>query len=405
MKTGDKYIKTNNLRTMTAVLLLVLSLATFSLVGLGDKPTPTPTVPTPTTQTHTYYIAIDEVNWDYAPSGINQISGEPFGAAENIFVQQTTNRIGKVYIKALYREYTDNTFTELKPRLAKWKHLGVLGPVIQAEVGDTIKIVLKNNASFNFSIHPHGVFYNKDSEGAPYNDSTSGSDKFDDMVPPGAIVNMTWPVPERAGPGPNDGSSILWVYHSHVDEPGDTNAGLVGPIIIYKDGSTTTPNPKDPNNIKPKDIDREFVTMFSILDENRSPYIDQNIEVYINQTGNLTMNPELLKKDEDFIESNLMHSINGFVFGNMPLEDITMKKGEKVRWYELGMGTEVDLHTPHWHGNTGLWNGMRTDIIELLPASMKVLDMEPDNTGIWLFHCHVNDHIDAGMLIRYNVQT
>lgn len=400
MKTGDK---TSNLRAITAVLLLVISLATFSLVGLGDKPTSMPTVPAPKTQTHTYYIAIDEVNWDYAPSGINQISGEPFGAAENIFVQQTTNRIGKVYIKALYREYTDNTFTELKPRLAKWKHLGVLGPVIQAEVGDTIKIVLKNNASFNFSIHPHGVLYNKDSEGAPYNDSTSGNDKFDDMVPPGAVVNITWQVPERAGPGPNDGSSILWVYHSHVDEPGDTNAGLIGPIIIYKDGSTTTPNPKDPNNIKPNDVDREFVTMFSILDENRSPYIDENIEKYINQTGNLTMDPELLKKDEDFTESNLMHSINGFVFGNMPLEDITMKKGEKVRWYELGMGTEVDLHTPHWHGNTGLWNGLRTDIIELLPASMKVLDMEPDNPGIWLFHCHVNDHIDAGMLIRYNV--
>jgi FtsP/CotA-like multicopper oxidase with cupredoxin domain len=25
------------------------------------------------------------------------------------------------------------------------------------------------------------------------------------------------------------------------------------------------------------------------------------------------------------------------------------------------------------------------------------------NAGIWLFHCHVNDHIDAGMLERYQV--
>jgi FtsP/CotA-like multicopper oxidase with cupredoxin domain len=23
--------------------------------------------------------------------------------------------------------------------------------------------------------------------------------------------------------------------------------------------------------------------------------------------------------------------------------------------------------------------------------------------GIWLFHCHVNDHIRAGMLTRYKV--
>jgi len=29
--------------------------------------------------------------------------------------------------------------------------------------------------------------------------------------------------------------------------------------------------------------------------------------------------------------------------------------------------------------------------------------MVPDNVGIWLFHCHVNDHIRAGMLTRYQV--
>jgi FtsP/CotA-like multicopper oxidase with cupredoxin domain len=27
----------------------------------------------------------------------------------------------------------------------------------------------------------------------------------------------------------------------------------------------------------------------------------------------------------------------------------------------------------------------------------------PDDAGIWLFHCHVNDHISAGMLSRYQV--
>ena len=34
---------------------------------------------------------------------------------------------------------------------------------------------------------------------------------------------------------------------------------------------------------------------------------------------------------------------------------------------------------------------------------MVVADMVPDNPGIWLFHCHVNDHITAGMLTRYQV--
>lgn len=30
-------------------------------------------------------------------------------------------------------------------------------------------------------------------------------------------------------------------------------------------------------------------------------------------------------------------------------------------------------------------------------------DMVPDNVGTWLFHCHVNDHIKAGMIMRYLV--
>ena len=60
-----------------------------------------------------------------------------------------------------------------------------------------------------------------------------------------------------------------------------------------------------------------------------------------------------------------------------------------------GMGAEVDLHTPQWHGNT-LTMGMRTDMVGLLPMSMKTLDMTPDAVGTWFLHCHVTDHIVAG---------
>jgi len=96
-----------------------------------------------------------------------------------------------------------------------------------------------------------------------------------------------------------------------------------------------------------------------------------------------------------------MHSINGYVFGNQPM--ITMRRGTRVRWYVMGMGTEVDLHTPHWHGNDVVVGGMRLDVVSLLPASMVVADMVPDNPGTWLFHCHVNDHLTAGMITRYRV--
>ena len=111
------------------------------------------------------------------------------------------------------------------------------------------------------------------------------------------------------------------------------------------------------------------------------------------------MNPD----DEEFGESNLMHSINGYVYGNGP--QLVLNAGQRVRWYLLGMGTEVDLHTPHWHGNTLTTPmGMRMDMAELLPGSMLVLNMIPDNPGTWLYHCHVNDHILAGMMTTYEVR-
>jgi hephaestin len=81
-----------------------------------------------------------------------------------------------------------------------------------------------------------------------------------------------------------------------------------------------------------------------------------------------------------------------------------MKKGERVRWYVLAMGNEDDLHTPHWHGNTVVYNSQTTDVLELLPAAMLVADMKPDNPGTWAYHCHVTDHMMAGMTALYKVE-
>jgi manganese oxidase len=358
--------------------------AAVTLISIGNKQFAA-------NQTRTYFIAADEVSWDYAPSGINQITGQPFDEVANVFVQNGPEQIGKVYLKAQYREYTDSSFTTRKPALPEWEHLGILGPVIHAEVGETIEVVFKNNVRFPVSVHPHGVFYLKDSEGTPYNDGTSGADKNDDAVPTGGTHTYRWEVPERAGPGPMDLSSVLWMYHSHVDKPAETNAGLIGPIVITARG-------KAKEDGSPADVDREFVTLFTVFDENVSPFLVDNVQTYTGRSDFV-----LLRRlnHPAFTESNLMHSINGYVYGNLP--GLTMKKGERVRWYVMVQGTEVDLHTPHWHGNTGLFMHMRMDMIELLPGSMKVFDMQPDDPGTWLYHCHVNDHIIAGMLALYTV--
>ena len=172
-------------------------------------------------RTHTYYIAADEVVWDYAPSGHDQITGQPFDALSRQFAEPGPGSIGHVARKSLYREYTDSSFKTLKPRPAEWEYLGFLGPLLRASVGDTIRIVFKNQTRFPASVHPHGVFYNKDSEGAPYADGTLGADKADDAVTPGGTHLYVWPVPERAGPSPmHEGNSAFWMYHSHTHETG-----------------------------------------------------------------------------------------------------------------------------------------------------------------------------------------
>jgi len=336
----------------------------------------------------TYYIAADVVAWDYAPTGRNGLTGAAFTGHDTVYVAGGPDRIGKVYKKSLYREYTDGTFSALKDRPAAWAHLGMLGPVIHAEVGDTVKVIFKNNTPFPASMHPHGLFYDKASEGASYDDGTSGADKAGNAVAPGRTYTYLWRVPERAGPGPMDPSSIMWMYHSHVDEVSDTYAGLMGPIIVTRKGMARPDG-------SPKDVDRELVAMFMVMNENKSPWLDENVRTYATKPASVNFD------DADFQEANLKHAINGEIFGN--LGGLDMVQGQSVRWYLMGMGTEVDLHTPHWHGNVVTANGMRTDVVSLLPATMVVADMRPDDPGAWLFHCHVSDHIAAGMQALYRV--
>jgi FtsP/CotA-like multicopper oxidase with cupredoxin domain len=184
----------------------------------------------------TYYVAADEVDWDYAPSGRDEAMGHPFDELEKGYTEPGPHRIGRVYKKAVYREYEDPSFSKRKVRPLDQAYLGLLGPILRGEVGDTIKIVFKNNASHPFSMHPHGVLYQKDSEGADYNDGTASADKADGAVPPGATHTYVWQIPERAGPGPQDPSSVFWLYHSHADELQDVASGLFGVIVVTRRG-------------------------------------------------------------------------------------------------------------------------------------------------------------------------
>jgi multicopper oxidase len=332
----------------------------------------------------TYFIAADEVDWDYTPHGRN-LAGIPHSETS-----EDDSSLGirhRIYYKAIYREYTDANFKTLKIRPQQWEHLGILGPLIRAEVGDSIRVVFRNNTHLSVTMHPHGLEYKKDAEGASYNDGTEGTVKADDRVPPGGTYTYLWTVPERSGPASMDASSVLWMYHSHFVESTDINTGLIGPIIVTRKGFARPDG-------SPKDVDREFIADFAVFDETDSWFFEGNV-------GNQARSVRLKATNPLLREQNLLYSINGYIEGNLPL--LTMRKGERVRWYLLSNSNEDDVHMAHWHGNTVVWNNMRMDTLFLGPMAMATADMVPDSEGIWLFHCHVNDHYAGGMVARYQV--
>jgi len=364
---------------------VALSLA----AGPGHRDAGRPPFP----RTRTYYVAADTVVWDYAPGPeTNLITGQPYDSVARMLVGNDSVNVGHRYLKAIYREYTDSSFTALKARAAAWEHLGILGPLLRAVVGDTIRVVFRNNTPHPASMHPHGVFYTKSNEGSPYADSTSGADKADDAVPPGGTHTYVWPVPERAGPGPGDGSSIMWMYHSHSNDERDVDAGLVGPIIVTARNMARADG-------TPKDVDREFVVAFAEFDESQSWYLGDNIARFAPKER-IVKSPFGEDAGIPHPEGNFKESMNGYLYGHLP--GLTMKVGDRVRWYLMAT-TGFEIHSPHWHGNTVLVNRMRTDVTALLPMGMVTADMVPDDPGIWLFHCHNGPHLLMGMQALYRV--
>ncbi|NOT27769.1 MAG: multicopper oxidase domain-containing protein [Acidobacteria bacterium] len=380
------------------------------LAATPAAPRPMQDSPTAGGRVRTYYIAAEETEWDYAPLGIDMMTGEPFAGTAVAYTQPGPNHIGRLYRKAVYREYADATFATRKPRLSQDEYLGLLGPILRAEVGDTIKVLFKNSASRPYSMHvpdeglrprhPAGTGVTVDADGFV----TDGVPE--DTVAPGATANYEWEVPERAGPQPGDPSSIAWVYYSRVTDVKDVASGLVGGIIVAARGQANADG-------TPKDVDREIVALFTTFNENQSWYLPQNVDAHISAADQQALNRREANFSDaqgfftfagtGFAETNYKFSVNGYLYGDGPVMPVT--QGQRVRWYLLGMGDvgALNFHTPHWHGNTVLSHGTRRDTIGLLPMTTETVDMVPDAPGLWMFHCHIDDHMEAGMMARYEV--
>ncbi len=366
-------------------------------------------------KTHHYYLAAEPDEWDYMPIGSDPVCGMTPSADVNA---------RHLIRKARYFQYTDGTFTERVPQAPR---LGILGPVLRGVVGDYLEITFLNRTALALSLHPHGVKYDKDSEGSYYGDNRDSkalqtrnkegrsAPGLGAAVGPRARFNYVWYLDEESGPLPTEPSSKGWLYHSHVSGEGEVNLGLEGFIIV------TDPKRARPDGT-PNDVDREMPALFMIYDESQTdPEAkerlvaaggSQSLSALVNSvtggdgqsapapTG--AAKPPATTDPLELKEEGQRHAINGYVYGNLP--GLDMNEGERVRWYLFALGSETDLHTPHWHGLRVIEEGVRrTDTVELLPASMKVADMRADNPGDWLFHCHVADHMINGMFARVTV--
>lgn len=145
--------------------------------------------------TRTYYIAADEVLWDYLPAGENACedhasahaipadddddgagalnplwwADDGDGAADfngferedAAYLRAGEHRVGSTYLKAQWREYSDARFDTLRHGARSRgngpsEHLGLQGPVLRGAVGDVLQLVVRNNLRFACGFHVHG---------------------------------------------------------------------------------------------------------------------------------------------------------------------------------------------------------------------------------------------------------
>jgi FtsP/CotA-like multicopper oxidase with cupredoxin domain len=216
------------------------------------------------------------------------------------------------------------------------------GPLIRARVGDRIRVHFKNMDTVFKRVHSMHFHgvHYRPSSDGAYLPGFSGRDA---AVEPGHSYIYTL----HAG----SDSVGVWPYHDHSQSMEESIAGgMYGMLSILGPGQ--------------KRPDREFEVVFAPMGQ--------------------------------------FQTIDGRAFvGNTPV--FTSKVGETVQWDVMAMGSEH--HTFHVHGHR--WraaDGTYKDTQTVGPAETFVFRWHEDAPGTWLYHCHVEAHMMAGMIGIYRVR-
>lgn len=282
-------------------------------------------------KTREYWIAAVPEKWNIMPTGVDGMTGAKYTP------QETTMEA------LIYRAYTPGWKKALPDEYG-----GMPGPMIHAEVGDTVIVHFKNLDTYYkrpHSMHPHGLHYTPTNDGAyVYSNQQPG-----DAVGVGHTYTYTWTA----------GSDSVgdWIYHDHsVDSVDNTTLGMYGLIEVTKPGA-----------VAPQ---KQMVTFFD--------------EMTSESTG--------LPNEYD--------TINGHAFvGNTPTYTATV--GDRIQWIVAAVGS--DFHDFHIHGHRWKYDGRDQDLLELGPAEAKSVWFTENAPGTWLVHCHVDEHMMQGMSAQYEV--
>ncbi|XP_009305924.2 coagulation factor VIII [Danio rerio] len=337
-----------------------------------------------------YYIAAEEVMWDY---GIDK----PAQLIKPREMRRGLRKYFPTYKKVVFRAYQDRDFRHPIKRGELDEHLGIMGPVVKAEINDVLTVVFKNLASRPYSFHLHGVY-----------DKTPGSfstgmgpenpkleEEAGDPVPPGEERVYNWRISRRQGPSASEFDCKAGAYYSNVNMEKDINSGLIGPMLICRPGTL------NPRVLLQPDV-TDFFLLFTTFDERKSWYLDYNIRKFC-------IPPCQARVDDPWFQtSNKFAAINGYVSETLP--GLRVEQYRTARWHLLNLGTQGEFHAVHFHGlpfRVGKDQEHRMGIFNLYPGVFGTVEMRPAIAGTWLIECTIGEHQLAGMrakLLVYNPQ-
>uniref|UniRef100_A0A8C6LFP5 Coagulation factor V n=1 Tax=Nothobranchius furzeri TaxID=105023 RepID=A0A8C6LFP5_NOTFU len=323
----------------------------------------------------TYYIAAEEIIWNFSPNLQDHVDAD----FQRQYLTKSPTHIGAKYKKAVYTLYTNASFTEKLENKQRKSELGILGPVIRAQIRDVIKVVFRNMASRPYSIYPHGLTIDKSEEGVTYPEGGMA-------LAPGETHTYVWNVLTENEPLDKDSRCLTRMYHSAVDTPRDIASGLIGPILICKRKSGQT------YLFVQVRADKEQHAMFSVFDENKSWYLDDNIRQNCDWS-------KVNKADPDFYKSNVMHTINGYGFESGPL--LGFCSGEVATWHVSSVGAQDYIQTATFYGHPFELNDRTEEFLSLYPMTGETIKMNMDNTGVWLLASLNSHETTKGMRLKF----